>query len=61
MKRLKRSKNKILAGVCGGLAEYINPEIDPVVVRAAFVVLCFPLPFLIIVYLVMMFIVPMED
>jgi phage shock protein PspC (stress-responsive transcriptional regulator) len=32
MKRLYRSKtNKIIAGVCGGIAEYFN--IDPTIVR----------------------------
>jgi phage shock protein PspC (stress-responsive transcriptional regulator) len=35
-KRLYRSKtDKVLAGVCGGIAAYFN--IDPVAVRAAFV------------------------
>jgi phage shock protein C len=37
-KRLYRSqKNKMIAGVCGGLAEYFN--IDPVIVRLIFVIL----------------------
>ncbi len=31
MKRLYRSKSKVIGGVCGGLAEYL--DIDPVVVR----------------------------
>ena len=31
MKRLYRSHNKIIAGVCSGIAEYF--EIDPTVVR----------------------------
>jgi phage shock protein C len=39
-KRLYRSrKNKIIAGVCGGFAEYLN--IDPVLVRIAWVALTF--------------------
>ncbi len=39
-KKLYRSeKNKIVAGVCGGLAEYFN--IDPVLVRIAFVIVSF--------------------
>ena len=37
-KRLYRSKNdKMIAGVCGGLAEYFS--IDPVIVRLIFVAL----------------------
>ena len=36
--RLMRSEtDKMIAGVCGGLADYLN--IDPVLVRLAFVVL----------------------
>ena len=37
-KKLYRSKrNKIIAGVCGGLAEYTN--IDPTVMRVLFVII----------------------
>lgn len=38
MKRLYRSKKqKLLAGVCGGIGEYF--DIDPVIVRIVFVLL----------------------
>ncbi len=37
-KRLYRStQNKVLGGICGGIAEYFN--VDPVLVRIIFVVL----------------------
>lgn len=40
-KQLYRSrKNKMIAGVCGGLAEYFN--IDPVIVRVVAVLLLLP-------------------
>ena len=40
MKRLYRSEtNKKIAGLCGGLGEYLN--FDPTVVRLFAVVLCF--------------------
>src|SRR5690606_3558600 len=35
-KRLVRSRNKKIAGVCGGIAEYFS--IDPTLVRIAFVI-----------------------
>lgn len=39
-KRLyKSSTNKMIAGVCGGIAEYIN--LDPTIVRLLWVVFCF--------------------
>ena len=37
MKKLYRSSNRILAGVCGGIAEYF--DIDPTLIRVAYVVL----------------------
>ena len=38
-KKLYKSKtNKMLAGVCGGIAEYFN--IDPTLVRLGWVVFC---------------------
>jgi phage shock protein C len=39
-KRLFKSRtNKIIAGVCGGLAEYF--DVDPVIMRVLFVLLAF--------------------
>jgi phage shock protein C len=35
--RLKRSSNKMIAGVCGGLADYFNW--DPTIVRVGYVLL----------------------
>lgn len=41
MKRLYRStKDKKLAGVCGGLAEYF--DIDPIIPRIIFIILMLP-------------------
>lgn len=41
MKQLYRSEtNKVVAGVCGGLAEYFN--IDPVIPRLIFFALMLP-------------------
>jgi phage shock protein C len=62
MKRLKRSnKNKMIAGVCGGLAEYF--EMDPTVVRIGYVLLsvlsvAFPG---ILVYCILWVLVPRSD
>lgn len=57
-KRLYRSDDKMLAGVCGGLAEYLN--MDPTLVRILYVVIslasvAFPGT---IVYFLLWFIVP---
>lgn len=37
MKKLFRSSNRILAGVCGGIADYF--DIDPTVIRVLYMVL----------------------
>jgi phage shock protein C len=61
MKQLRRSrKNKIIAGVCGGIAEYF--DIDPVIVRIIAVALLLPggLPGF-LPYVILWIIVPLED
>lgn len=60
-KKLKRSNNKMLAGVCGGIAEYMN--LDATIVRIVYVLLsmvsvAFPG---IIAYLVLMLIMPKAE
>jgi phage shock protein PspC (stress-responsive transcriptional regulator) len=59
MKRLYRSqKNRVFAGICGGLGEYYN--VDPVLIRiiAVFLTLFLGFPFL--VYLIAIFVIPQE-
>ena len=36
-KRLRKSSNRMIAGVCGGIAEYF--DLDPTLVRAGYVLL----------------------
>lgn len=59
-KRLYRSRtNKMIAGVCGGLAEYF--DIDPVIIRILFFILLLPggLPGL-LPYIILWIVVPKE-
>lgn len=57
IRRVYRSrKNKMLGGVCGGIAEYF--EIDPVLVRLLFVLLLFMGLVGIIIYLVAWLLIP---
>jgi len=59
-KRLYRSrKSRMLAGICGGIAEYFN--IDPVIVRiiAVIILLAFNL-MAVIAYIILIFIIPLE-
>ena len=60
-KKLVRSTNKMIAGVCGGVAEYF--DIDPTLVRVIYAVLtlftaAFPG---VILYIVMMLLMPQTD
>lgn len=57
VKRLYRSeKNKVIAGVCGGIAEYLN--VDPVIVRLIWVVASLAWGAGIIAYLLAWLIIP---
>lgn len=58
-KRLYRSRDeRMIAGVCGGIAEYF--DLDPTLVRLAFILISLgPFPGL-LAYLIMMLVVPLE-
>jgi phage shock protein C len=62
MKTLRRSRrNRMIAGICGGLGEYF--EVDPTLVRAIYVIvsvlsIAFPG---ILVYLLLWLIIPQDD
>ena len=61
MKQLRRSQNKMIAGVCAGIAEYLN--FDPSLVRIGYVLLsifsaAFPG---ILVYIILWIVVPERE
>jgi phage shock protein C len=59
MKRLYRSnKNTMIAGVCGGIAEYFN--VDPVIVRVLAVMLFFAGGSALLAYILGIIIIPKE-
>ncbi|HCY42944.1 MAG TPA: hypothetical protein DHV48_16635 [Prolixibacteraceae bacterium] len=60
MKRLTRSNEKLVAGVIGGISNYINPELDPVLLRLAFAMITFFNPAFVLIYFGMVLIVPIE-
>ena len=60
-KKLVRSSNKIIAGVCGGIAEYF--DVDPTLIRVAYVALSllmvgFPG---VLLYIIMLLLMPQSD
>lgn len=60
-KQLKKSNNRVVAGVCGGIAEYFG--LDYTLVRAAYAILtifsaAFPGC---IIYLILMFVMPSDN
>lgn len=58
--RLERSSdNRMIAGVCGGLAEYL--AIDPTLVRLAFAILLFASGIGFPLYLILWIVMPRED
>jgi phage shock protein C len=59
IKRLYRSNNeKMIAGVCGGLAHYMG--LDPTIVRLVFILLMFTPPAGVLIYLILWLITPQE-
>ena len=59
-KKLYRSrKEKIIAGVCGGLAQYFG--IDPSIVRIIFILLFFAGGAAFLAYIILWIIVPLES
>lgn len=60
MKQIYRSRhNRMIAGVCGGLAEYFN--IDPTIVRIAWVLLGLVLGWGILLYIAALIIIPEQS
>ena len=55
-KLYKSNKNKMLDGVCGGIAEYFN--VDPTLVRLATVLLCLGVGSGLLAYIVAMIVMP---
>lgn len=60
MKKLKKSKERMLCGVCGGIAEYLN--IDPTIIRVAVLFAWWFSPkwSVSVIYLVLCFLLPEE-
>ncbi len=56
MKKLYKSNNKMLAGVCAGIAEYFN--IDPTLVRLGWVLFCILGGSGILVYIICALVIP---
>ena len=58
MKKLYRSSNRIVAGVCGGLAEYL--DVDPTLIRVIYAALSlFTVGFPgVLLYIILMILMP---
>ncbi len=55
-KKLSRSNNKMIGGVCAGIAEYLG--LDPTIVRIVWILLLFFAGFGILLYLILWIIMP---
>jgi phage shock protein C len=58
-KKLKRSKNQMIGGVCAGVAEYF--DWDPTLVRVAYAIMFFLGGVGFLLYLVLWIIMPMSE
>ena len=55
-KKLSRSNNKMIGGVCAGIADYLG--LDPTIVRIGWVLMLFFAGFGILLYLILWIIMP---
>ena len=55
-KKLSRSNNKMIGGVCAGIADYVG--LDPTIVRIVWVLMLFLAGFGILLYLILWIIMP---
>ena len=60
LKRVSRKEARIF-GVCGGLAKYIDPEMDPVIMRIIWVALSLFQPFFVILYFILALVLKIEE
>lgn len=58
MKKLQRSDNRIIGGVCSGLAEYFDMAIDPTIIRIIMALLIFCTGIGLLVYIIMWILMP---
>ena len=58
-KKLVRSNNKMVAGVCGGLGEYLG--IDPTIVRILYVLMLLFAGFGLLLYVILWLIIPKAE
>lgn len=64
MYRLRRvgKKEAKLLGVCGGISKYIDPEMDPAVIRILWTIITFfAPPFMIVLYLILGLVLKVEE
>lgn len=57
--RLCKSRNRMIAGVCGGIAEYFS--IDPTLIRLAWVLFCALGGSGVLAYIIAAIIIPEQD
>lgn len=62
LKRVNREESRFL-GVCGGISKYIDPEMDPVIIRIIWVLLTiFSIPpFMVIFYFILALVLKREE
>ena len=60
LRRVNRKEARIF-GVCGGLAKYIDREMDPVIMRIIWVGLSLFQPFFVILYLILALVLKPEE
>lgn len=53
-------KDRKFLGVCGGLSKYLNPDLDPVIIRLVWLLSCFFSPFMVLLYFILAIVLKTE-
>jgi phage shock protein C len=63
MYRLKKvgKKERRFLGVCGGISKYIDPELDPIIIRLLWTILTLFSPLMLLVYFALGLVLKKED
>jgi len=58
----QKDKERRFLGVCAGISKYVNPEMDPVVIRLLWLILtAFAAPFMVFLYFALAIVLKPED
>lgn len=60
LRKVNKQERKVF-GVCGGISRYLDPELDPIIIRLTYLILSLFNPALIVVYIILAIVLKKHD